>query len=162
MIIDNKDAYERLRGILAIATIIASGLIAFSVFYDFLPNYFIPMSQLAYALTFAGLFVLYLIYRINLKYHFIIYNDEEEKIVLRYYPLSSFKTKFISIEIPYNELYKIEVQKKFFNFREELIIFQVIKEGVAKYKPIPLSALTKKEKEKLLAALNKFARIKNQ
>jgi len=162
MIIDNKDAYDRIRGKLAVTAIFFSALVAFSVLYDFLPKYFIPMSQLAYTLTFVGFFVLFLIYRTNLKYHFIIYNDEEDKIVLRYYPLSSFKTKFISVEIPYKSLYKIEIQKKFFNQREELIIFQVVKEGVAKYKPIPLTALTKKEKEQLITSLNKFARIKMQ
>lgn len=160
MIIDNKDAYDRLRGKLAVTTIFFSGLIALATLYDFMPKYLIPMSKLAYALTFAGFFLLYLIFRSNLKYHFIIYNDEEDKIVLRYYPLSMFTSKFISIEIPFNALHKIEIQKKFFNFREELIIYQSVKEGIAKYKPIPLTALTKKEKEQIISALNKLARVK--
>ncbi len=162
MIIDNKDAYDRIRGKLALTTIFFSGLIALAVLYDFMPKYLIPMSQLSYALTFAGFFIVYLIFRANLRYHFIIYNDEGEKIILRNYPLSSFKSRYISIEIPFNALYKIEIQKKFFNFREELIIYQTVKEGVAKYKPIPLTALTKKEKEQLLQSLNKFARVKMQ
>lgn len=162
MIIDNKDAYDRIRGKLAVATIFFSGLIAFAVLYDILPKYFIPISKTAYALIFAGLFILLLIFRANLKYHFIMYNDEGEKIILRYYPLSSFKTKFISIEIPFNALYKIEINKVFFGFREELVIYQKVKEGIAKYKPIPLTALTKKEKENLLQSLNKLARVKMQ
>ena len=161
MIIDNKDAYDRIRGKLVIATILFSGLIALSTLYDFLPKYFIPMSKLSYAMTFIGFFILFLIYRSNLRYHFIIYNDEEDKIVLRYYPLTTFKSKFISIEIPFNVLYKIETNKKFLNLREELTIYQKVKEGVAKYKPIPLSALTKKEREQLLQALNSHAQVKN-
>jgi hypothetical protein len=59
-------------------------------------------------------------------------------------------------------LYKIEINKVFFGFREELTIYQTTKEGVAKYKPVPLTALTKKEKEQLLQSMNNHARVKMQ
>jgi hypothetical protein len=127
-----------------------------------MPKYLIPMRQLYYALIFAGIFVIYLLFRANLKYHFIIYNDEGDKIVFRHYPLSSFQSKYVSIEIPFNALYKIEINKVFFGFREELTIYQTTKEGVAKYKPVPLTALTKKEKEQLLQSMNNHARVKMQ
>jgi hypothetical protein len=163
MNIDNSDSYTRIRGTLAIVTIFFATLIAISILYDLFPNYLIPMSRTAYALTFGGFFILFLIYRTELKYQYIIYNDENNKIILRYYPFTSFfNTKYTSIEIPFNSLYKIEIQKVFFNRREELIIFQTLKEGVAKYKPIPLTALTKKEKNDLIQSLNHYARIKMQ
>ena len=163
MIIDNNDSYGRIRGMLAITTIFFATLIAVSILYDIFPKYLIPMSQTAYALSFGGLFIIYLIYRVGLKYHYIIYNDESNKIILRHYPFTSFfNTKYTSIEIPFNTLYKIEIQKAFFKMREELIIYQTLKEGVSKYKPIPLTALTKKEKKDLINALNQHARIKMQ
>ena len=161
MNIDNSDSYARIRGILAVVTIFFSSLIAISILYDIFPTYLIPMSRTVYALIFGGLFIVYLIYRSKLKYHYIIYNDESNKIILRYYPFTSFfNTKYISIEIPFEALHKIEIQKAFFNKREELIIYQTLKEGVAKYKPIPLTALTKKEKNDLIQSLNQHARIK--
>jgi hypothetical protein len=163
MIIDNNDSYTRIRGVLAIVTIFFATLIALSILYDFFPNYLIPMSRTAYALTFGGLFIVFLVFRTNLKYHYIIYNDEKNKIILRYYPFTSFfNTKYTSIEMPYDALYKIEIQKVFFKRREELIIYQTLKEGVAKYKPIPLTALTKKEKKDLIDSLNQHARVKMQ
>jgi hypothetical protein len=162
MKIDNQDAHDRIRGILALATFFFSGLIALATLYDILPTYLFPISKLAYSLIFGGFFVIYLIYRSKLKYHYIFYDDESNKIILRYYPFSSFNAKHMSIEIPYDLLYKIEIQKAFLKFREELIIYQVVEKGVAKYKPIPLTALTRKEKKQLIEALNKFARVKMQ
>jgi len=162
MNIDNQEAYHRIRGILVLATIISSTLIAISVLYDFFPAYLFPISRLAYALIFGGLFIIFLIYRTMLKYHYINYNDESNKITLRFYPFTSFNAKHTSIEIPLDSLYKIELNKTFFKFREELTIYQVVKKGVAKYKPIPLTALTIKERNQLIEALNKFARVKMQ
>jgi len=163
MIIDNNDSYTRIRGVLAVVTIFFATLIAISILYDIFPTYLIPMSRTAYALTFGGLFIVYLVFRAKLKYHYIIYNDENNKIILRYYPFTSFfNTKYVSIEMPLDALYKIEIQKVFFKMREELIVYQTLKEGVAKYRPIPLTALTKKEKKNLIDSLNQHARVKMQ
>lgn len=162
MNIDNQDAHDRIRGMLAVATIIFSGLIAFAALYDTLPTYLFPISRLAYSLIFGGFFIIFLIYRANLKYHYIFYNDESDKIILRYYPFSSFNPKHMAIEIPIDSLHKIEVNKAFLNLREELIIYQIVNKGVAKYKPIPLTALTLKEKNQLIDSLNKHARVKMQ
>ena len=160
MKIDNRDSYDRLRGQLVIAVFITVLLISLSVFYNLFTDYFIPVNKYAYVIIFSTLFVLYLVYRTGLKYHFIIYDDETDKIILRYSPLISFSPKHLSIEIPYNSLYKIEIKKEFFNLRDELIVYQTIKQKVAKYKPIPLTGLSKKEKSDLIQALNSFAKIK--
>jgi hypothetical protein len=162
MKLDNKDSYDRIRGQFVISIFIAATLISISMFYHFFTNYFIPISRGAYAGIFSGILLLYIVYRFGLKYHFIIYDDESDKILLRYYPVSSFMTKYTSIEIPFNALYQIEIQKAFFNQREELIIHQVVKKGIAKYKPIPLSALSNKQKKDLINALNSFAKVKMQ
>lgn len=162
MNIDNQDAHDRIRGILVLVTIFFSTVIAISALYDFFPAYLFPISRLAYSLIFGGFFIIFLIYRTKLKYHYILFNDESDKITLRYYPFTSFNAKHMSIEIPFDSLYKIEINKAFFNFREELIIYQVVKKNIAKYKPIPLTALTIKEKNQLIEALNKYARVKMQ
>lgn len=157
---DNKDAYDRIRGQFVLAIFIAATLISFSVFYDYLTLYFIPISKVAYASIFGSMLIIYIIYRFQLKYHFIIYDDEGDKIILRYYPVTSIVTKYISIEIPFDSLYKIEINRAFFNQREELIVHQETKKGIAKYKPIPLTALTKRQKRELINALNSLAKVK--
>jgi len=162
MKIDNKDVYYKIRGQLIVVVFITATLITLSLFYSIFTDYFIPINKVAYACIFGGLLILFIIYRTFLKYHYIIYDDESDKIILRYYPVTSLTPKHLSIEIPYNTLYKIEIKKKFFNQRDELIIYQIVNKGVAKYKPIPLTALSKKEKKDLINALNFFAKIKMQ
>lgn len=160
MKIDNRDSYEKLRGQLVIVTFVAAILISISMFYDVFTEYLFPINKNIYSYTFGFLFVLYLIYRVKLKYYFIIYDDEDDKIILRYYPFTSFSPKHLSIEMPFNSLHKIEIKKEFFNLRDELIIYQVVKKQIAKYKPIPLTGLSKKQKTELLNALNSFAKHK--
>lgn len=160
MKIDNRDSYDKLRGQLVIVIFVTILLISLSIFYNLFTEYFIPINKYAYVIIFSILFILYLIYRTGVKYHFIIYDDETDKIILRYSPLTSFSPKHLSIEIPFNSLYKIEIKKEFFNLRDELIVYQTIKQKIAKYKPIPLTGLSKKEKSDLINALNSFAKIK--
>jgi len=160
MKIDNRDTYEKLRGQLVIITFATVLLVSLSAFYDLFTLYLIPVNKYYYIIFFSLLFIMYVIFRINLKYHFIIYDDESDKIILRYSPLTSFSPKHMSIEIPYKSLYKIEINKKFMGFRDELTLYQTINNKIAKYKPIPLSGLSKKEKNNLINSLNSFAKIK--
>jgi hypothetical protein len=162
MKIDNLEARDRIKGTLAIVTFLFSALISFSALYDFFPEYLFPIGRSPYALTFGGFFIIFLIYRSKLKYHYIGYDDESNNITVRYYSFTDFNAKHMSIEIPHDSLFKIEIKKAFFNIREELIIYQVTAKGVAKYQPIPLTALTTKEKNQLIEALNKLAQVKMQ
>lgn len=159
---DNKSEYERLRGQLAIVTIIFATFIGLGVLYDIYEKYLIPFPSWVYSILFAIFFVLYLIYRSKKHYQIIIYDDEElpQHITIKYYSMTSFTPKYNMFKIPKNSLYKIEVQKSFFNKREELIIYQKIKEGIAKYRPISLTGLNKQSKTLLLQTLDKFAKHK--
>ncbi len=159
---DNKSDYERLRGQLALITIFFATLIAAGVLYDFYEQYFFPIPSWIYSIFFAILFVLYLIYRYHKRYQIIIYDDEEDPqhIALKFYSMTSFAPKYNMIKIPKNDLVKIEVQKSFYNKRDELIIYQKVKKGIAKYKPISLTGLNKQNKQLLLEMLDSYAKIK--
>lgn len=159
---DNKGDYERLRGQLAVVTIVFATLIAAGVLYDFYEQYLFPIPSWIYSLFFAVLFVLYLIYRHHKRYQIIIYDDEEapQHIILKFYSMTSFAPKYNMVKIPKNSLVKIEIQKAFYNRRDELIIYQKVKEGIAKYKPISLTGLNKQNKQLLLETLDSFAKTK--
>ncbi|MCX7862281.1 MAG: hypothetical protein N2449_04740 [Bacteroidales bacterium] len=159
---DNKSDYERLRGQLAIVTIVFSTLIAAGILYDIYEKYLFPIPSWIYSVFFAFLFVLYLVYRYNKKYQIIIYDDEEspQHIVIKFYSMTSFAPKYNMVKIPKNSLVKIEIVKAFYNKREELIIYQKVKEGIAKYRPISLSGLNKQSKQLLLETLDSYAKTK--
>jgi len=88
--------------------------------------------------------------------YFIFFSDGGEMLILRYYPLSIFNHKKNSIEIPKTQFLKFELNKFFFGMEEKLIVYQNYRNKIAKYPPISLSALSKKDRERILAALQKY------
>lgn len=98
-------------------------------------------------------FLLGLIFSFQLRFNHLIFMDTGDKLILRYYPLHPFHEKFKSIEIPKSEFSHFEIKKGLFNLRTEVILFQQTVRGVAKYPPVSISALTKKDRENFLASL---------
>ncbi|MFA8435645.1 MAG: hypothetical protein ACEPOZ_14085 [Marinifilaceae bacterium] len=119
----------------------------------------VPRASL-YAGCLTLLFILILAFSFSLKLNYIIYMDNADKIVLRHYPLHPFHDKFKSIEIPKNEFSHFVIQKKLFNLRSELILFQTTSRGLAKFPPISISALPKKSQIAIINSLSQFANRK--
>ncbi|MGQ9846538.1 MAG: hypothetical protein ACUVQP_03415, partial [Bacteroidales bacterium] len=162
MKIDNLDEYNRLRGQLAFITMFFMLLIGIGILYNVYTEYLIPIPSWIYSVFFGFCFIGYLIFRNQKKYNIIMYDDEEDPkiIVIKFYAMTSLFPKYNMIKIPKNQLYKFEIKKSFANQREELILYQKIKEGLAKYKPISISALNKNHKKQIIDALNTYAKIK--
>ena len=91
-----------------------------------------------------------------------MYDDEEDPkiIAIKFYAMTSLFPKYNMIKIPKDQLYKFEIKKAFANQREDLILYQKLKEGIAKYKPISITALSKNHKKQIIDALNTYAKIK--
>ena len=87
--------------------------------------------------------------------YFLFFSDNGEMIILRYYSLSIFNQKKNSIEIPKKQFVKFETTKFFFGIEEKLIVYQNFRNKIAKYPPISLSAVDKKERERIKNALRK-------
>ncbi len=162
MKIDNQSEYNRFRGQLAFTTLVFMTLVALGILYDFYSEYLIPVPSWIYSIFFGACFILYLIYRSQMQYYIIMFDDEEDAniINLKFYPMTALFPKYNMLKIPKNSLYKIELQKSFMNRREEIVIYQKMKEGIAKYKPISLSALNKESKKQLIEGFNKYAKVK--
>lgn len=92
---------------------------------------------------------------LNLNY--IIYQESEEKIILRYYPLHPFHHKFKSIEIPKNSLSHFDLNQKLFGLRPEVTLYQQTDRGLAKYPSVSISSLSKLNRAKMINSLQKNA-----
>jgi hypothetical protein len=103
-----------------------------------------------------GFFVIFYIYHLLVASAFISYNDEESKIVIRFYQLNLFKSDKMSYEIPKRDFTGFKINYKLNKFREELVIFRKYQGTVVKYPPVPISSLTKSERSKLIKSLDKF------
>jgi hypothetical protein len=89
--------------------------------------------------------------------YYFYFDDINDVLVFRYYPVGLFNSRKNSIQIPKQHFVKFETTKFFFGMEEKLVLHQLYRKKVAKYKPISLSALDKADREKLKAVLNRYS-----
>jgi hypothetical protein len=98
-----------------------------------------------------------------LNYQYVYFSDDGENIVFRYFNAGITGGKKNSVEINKKTFSGYKVEKKHFGLSQSIILYTQIRQGIAKYPPIHISALTKAEKNKIISLLNTYApRIKNE
>lgn len=154
---DNLDDLMRLRAIMYITAFVTITLATIGVMTNFYPDYLFPIPGGYYAIFFGVCFFVYIFFRSNLKYSFISFSDEGDKLIFRYYRMGTINPKFRSIEIPKKSLHSWEITLHFFKKRSELVLYQTTAKGVAKYPSIPITALTKQQTEAITQTLSLYA-----
>ena len=91
---------------------------------------------------------------------YIYFEDTQDTIIIRYYPLRIINQKKNSIEISKKSFVRYETVKFYMGAYEKLIIYQRFKNGIAKYPPVSLSAVDRKDIEKIKKILGKYV-VKN-
>ena len=89
--------------------------------------------------------------------YYVSYNDQGDKLVVRYYPISMFTSRKNSIEIPKQHFVKYELKPFLFKTQHYLILHQNFRGKIVAYPQISLSALDKEDREKMLESLDKYA-----
>ncbi len=89
---------------------------------------------------------------------YIYFEDRDDRIIIRYYPLRIINQKKHSIEIPKNDFIRFETENFFFRKFEKLIIYRKFKKGIGKYPPISLSAVSKSDIMKIKTILRQYNR----
>jgi hypothetical protein len=116
----------------------------------------IENSLLAFFLGVA--YVLYTVYNAFRNYHYIYFNDESDKIVLRFFSPNFFTSKKNSIEIPKKDYAGYVMDSFFMRYRETITLLRRTGMGIAKYPPVSLTALDAHERDALLEALDELKR----
>jgi len=93
--------------------------------------------------------------------NFVSYSDQGDLIVLRYYPLSLFTSRKLSIEIPKQQFVKYELKPFFFGRHQKIILYQHFRNKIVPYPPISLSAVDREDRQRILASLQKYIRSQN-
>lgn len=112
-----------------------------------------PIYPIVGALT--GFVVSFIVISLLFNYNYIIFQESEDKVIVRYYPLHPFHHNFKSIEISKATLSHYELKSGMFGMRSELTLYQITNKGLAKYPPVSLSAVSKKNKEKIIETLKR-------
>jgi hypothetical protein len=154
MTLDNSPVVVRDRKLMYIMAISLILLITMFSFIDAFDRPVLHITRECYIIGVSALYLLINLYRFIIDLNYFSYEDQGEKIIIRYFSLRPFNQKRKSLEIPRGSFLKYEIRKSFMGQKKSLIMFQKIKNKVAKYPPISITALNKEELKSLHISLN--------
>jgi hypothetical protein len=154
MKIDNQRNAYRIWLSRLVMTIVFTTAIIVILFIPWFEKSTPPFSKYHAILFIALVYILINLVNYLKRPYFVGYNDQGEKIVVRYYPLSLFTSRKNSIEIPKTQFIKYELKPFLLGTQKRLILYQNFRNKEAKYPPISLSALDKTDREKIIASLD--------
>jgi hypothetical protein len=108
-----------------------------------------------YLIIACVLYIAVWVYHFLLKPYFVFFTDNGNKIIFRYYPISALNRKKHSIEIPKDTFLRYKTETYFLG-KERLFLYQRLKNKIAKYPPVNLSALGKNDIIRLKRALDQY------
>lgn len=114
------------------------------------------LSSAVWTIFFSAVFLFIIFFPVVLQYQYVFFSDEGNDIIFRYFSTGIFESKKNSVEISKRTFSGFTIEKKFFGLIQSVILFQRLKEGVAKYPPISMSALNRKDREKIVSSLNSY------
>jgi len=104
-------------------------------------------------IIFVATFFTFYIYHVIAASSFILYNDEEAKIIVRFYQLNMFNTSKNSFEIPKSEFEGYALSNSHLGIRKNLFLYRKYQGKTVKYPPVSLSNLPEAELKKLKQSL---------
>jgi hypothetical protein len=156
MIIDIKRTILRQNLSTFIATIIFILLIVVLLFIPFSKDLIKGVDNNLLAVFMGTAYVFHAFYRSFRNYNYIYFNDESDKIVLRYFSPNLFTSKKNSIEIPKREFAGYMIQAFFMGYREKIILQRRTAKGIASYPAVSITALSMEERHDLLICLERI------
>jgi hypothetical protein len=115
------------------------------------------MGETFWIVILTALYAFIVLLPMILNYQFVFYSDDTDKIVFRYFTSGIVGGKKNSVEIDKKSFGGYKTETRMFGLIQSIILFQNFREGVAKYPPVYISAMTKEEKAKIFKALNFYA-----
>lgn len=154
----NEDDQYKVKLLKVIYFVLLSISIAVLYATYFFDNNFPKIKKEYFLISFISLYVIINIVRLIMRYSYFYFDDDTPNLTFRFFHLVPFGAKRLAFSIPKRAFYDFKIEKNFFGFRKDLILFQKTKEKIINYPPISLSAVKKKDKNLLLQRL-KILRI---
>jgi hypothetical protein len=91
-----------------------------------------------------------------LNFNFVRVQIENGKLIIRHYALYSVDRDYESIEFPIASLRHAKVKKYFFGLKWDLHLTVKLKQGLASYPPVCLSAVPFSDRKKIVNAISEL------
>jgi len=136
------------------ATIVLLAYLAMAYVIKMIKFPLLGMSDTVWTVLLIGIWLILAFLPMILNYQYISYSDDGDFLVFRYFTSGMISGKKNSVEISKVSFSGYKIETRFFGLIQSLILFQKFQEGLAKYPPVYISALTSAEKSKLIKSLN--------
>jgi hypothetical protein len=153
---DNSRTIINLRIRLFAATVLFLAYIILTYAADMIKYPLLGLSDTIWTLILIAIYFFIAFMPMFLNYQFISYSDEGDKIIFRYFSSGLVGGRKNSVEIVKKTFSGYKIDSGYFGLKQSITLFTQFKEGVAKYPPIYISALTREERTKVLTSLNLY------
>jgi len=146
-----KTHLRRLITLVCFIMVILLVLLAVNIKYTLL-----GMSKYQWAMIIVILYFLSIVFESMLELNYIYFSDRDDHIILRYFSMSILNKKKNSIEIPKNAFAGYQIISSMKGVKKKIILLQKIKDKIAKYPPVSISSLNKKQLTQMINSLDKY------
>jgi hypothetical protein len=153
MTLDNSKTIISLRIKIFTATVLLITWFVLTYFAEVIRFPLLGISDTIWTIIMISIWLIYALYPMFLNYQYVIYSDEGDTIVFRYFMAGIVGGRKNSIEIKKPSFAGYKTESKYFGMMQSVILFQQLREGVAQYPPVYISNLTAREKAKVLNSL---------
>ena len=133
-------------------------LLAISLVLLIFKNSFLGIDRIVYFIVLNGLYLIYYVWGTIRDYNYLYYNDLGPKLIFKYYFLALLNKRKRTIEINKDNFYKFQIHKKWIGLRVYLVLFEQQHGGIAKYPPISLGLVKKKDLSSIRTSLSYFSK----
>jgi len=138
------------------ATVIFLAFIVLTYVAKMIKYPLLGMSDTTWTLILVAIYFIAAFYPMFLNYQYISYSDDGDRIIFRYFSAGLVGGRKNSVEITKNSFSGYKIESTLLGLRQRIILYQKFQEGVAKYPPIHISALTHDERSKIIKSLNSY------
>jgi hypothetical protein len=156
MTFDNSRTIYSLRIKLFGATVLLLTYLALAYVAKLIKFPLLGMSDTVWTIVLVGVYLIVAFLPMALNYQFIFFSDDSELIVFRYFNAGIVGGRKNSVEINKMSFSGYKIETRLFGLIQSITLFQRFQEGVAKYPPVYISALSREEKVKVIRSLNTY------
>jgi len=159
MTLDNGKKIVSLRLTGFIATVVYVLYIFLAYFPKVFRNIMTEKSLTILTVAVTVVYLLLLLRPVIMKYMYLFFSADERRITLRWYKPGLMPGESKSIEIPVERFAGYEINEKYQGLHSYLILYQQVQGRKAAYPPVSISALTRKQREDVVATLKNYKSV---
>lgn len=158
MTFDNSKTIISVRIRLFAVTVVLIAYLILAYGADIIRFPVLGLNDTVWTVILAGLWLVMIIFPMFLNYQYVFFSDDTEKIIIRYFNAGIVGGRKNSVENDKRAFAGYRTESRLFGMVTSITLFQKFREGVAKYPPVYISALSKEERAKLFRVLASYAK----